>query len=210
MKLCVLCHTAGAEDRNVASQDGGTPGVTIEFGVMIHKIHNGEHLPSVLGVGTKADGSRDYDRTPTPYKVAGFNTADFSEVAFPVWPNLNIGMPRDAGYSGLTTSQKAQEDEMLRGVTACASCHGDPDGSGPLPAPAQGGLAYSNPTRRTCGACHDDIDWNLPYTANGVTMNIYEGLGQDERGIWTAPDGACKVAFFNDPDGNGLSLTQIL
>ncbi len=32
----------------------------------------------------------------------------------------------------------------------------------------------------------------------------------DERGIWTSPDGGCKVAFFNDPDGNGLSLTQIL
>lgn len=47
-------------------------------------------------------------------------------------------------------------------------------------------------------------------TGNGVTMNIYDGLGQDERGIWTAPGGACKVVFFNDPDGNGLSLTQIL
>ncbi|MDQ8756624.1 VOC family protein [Sphingosinicella sp. LHD-64] len=47
-------------------------------------------------------------------------------------------------------------------------------------------------------------------TAGGVAMNIYEGLGQDDRGIWTAPDGSCKVAFFNDPDGNGLSLTQIL
>jgi catechol 2,3-dioxygenase-like lactoylglutathione lyase family enzyme len=45
---------------------------------------------------------------------------------------------------------------------------------------------------------------------NGVAMNIYEGLGQDERGIWTAPDGSCKVVFFNDPDGNGLSLTQRL
>jgi catechol 2,3-dioxygenase-like lactoylglutathione lyase family enzyme len=47
-------------------------------------------------------------------------------------------------------------------------------------------------------------------TARGVTMNIYEGLGQDAQGIWTAPDGSCKVAFFNDPDGNGLSLTQQL
>ena len=46
--------------------------------------------------------------------------------------------------------------------------------------------------------------------ANGVTMTVYEGLGQDEKGIWTAPDGSCKVAFFNDPDGNGLSLTQTL
>lgn len=42
----------------------------------------------------------------------------------------------------------------------------------------------------------------------GVTMNIYPGMGQDERGIWTSPDGAAKVAFFSDPDGNGLSLTQ--
>lgn len=46
--------------------------------------------------------------------------------------------------------------------------------------------------------------------AKGVTMNVYEGLGQDERGIWTAPDGSCKVVFFSDPDGNGLSLTQAL
>lgn len=46
--------------------------------------------------------------------------------------------------------------------------------------------------------------------AKGVTMNIYEGLGQDENGIWTAPDNSCKVVFFNDPDGNGLSLTQNL
>lgn len=44
--------------------------------------------------------------------------------------------------------------------------------------------------------------------AKGVTFNIYEGLGQDPQGIWTAPDGSCKVAFFNDPDGNALSLTQ--
>ncbi|MGQ0659248.1 VOC family protein [Sphingosinicella sp.] len=44
----------------------------------------------------------------------------------------------------------------------------------------------------------------------GVKMNIYEGLGQDARGIWTSPDGGCKVAFFSDPDGNGLSLTQNL
>ena len=44
--------------------------------------------------------------------------------------------------------------------------------------------------------------------ARGVTMNVYDGLGQDACGIWTAPDGSCKVAFFSDLDGNGLSLTQ--
>lgn len=42
----------------------------------------------------------------------------------------------------------------------------------------------------------------------GVAFTIYDGMGQDELGIWTAPDGKAKVAFFNDPDGNALSLTQ--
>lgn len=42
----------------------------------------------------------------------------------------------------------------------------------------------------------------------GVTFAIYDGLGQDELGVWTAPDGVAKVAWFNDPDGNLLSLSQ--
>jgi catechol 2,3-dioxygenase-like lactoylglutathione lyase family enzyme len=44
--------------------------------------------------------------------------------------------------------------------------------------------------------------------AKGVAFTVYEGMGQDARGIWTSPDGAAKVAFFPDPDGNLLSLTQ--
>ena len=41
----------------------------------------------------------------------------------------------------------------------------------------------------------------------GVQFEKYEGMGQDEQGIWTAPGGA-KIAWFKDPDGNILSLTQ--
>lgn len=33
------------------------------------------------------------------------------------------------------------------------------------------------------------------------------GFSQDELGIWTADDGT-KVAWFKDPDGNTLSLTE--
>jgi len=43
--------------------------------------------------------------------------------------------------------------------------------------------------------------------ATGVTFNRYEGMGQDEAGVWTAPSGA-QIAWFPDPDGNVLSLTQ--
>ena len=42
----------------------------------------------------------------------------------------------------------------------------------------------------------------------GVRFSIYEGMGQDELGIWTSPDGAAKVAWFNDSEGNLLSLSQ--
>ena len=41
----------------------------------------------------------------------------------------------------------------------------------------------------------------------GVTFVRYPGLSQDEHGIWTAPSGA-QVAWFTDPDGNTLSVTQ--
>jgi catechol 2,3-dioxygenase-like lactoylglutathione lyase family enzyme len=40
---------------------------------------------------------------------------------------------------------------------------------------------------------------------DGVSFNRYNGMLQDDRGIWTAPDGA-RVAWFHDPDGNNLSL----
>lgn len=42
----------------------------------------------------------------------------------------------------------------------------------------------------------------------GITFEKYPFLEQDELGIWTSPDGAAKVAFFKDPDGNVLSITQ--
>ncbi|PJI87683.1 glyoxalase/bleomycin resistance/dioxygenase family protein [Sphingomonas koreensis] len=42
----------------------------------------------------------------------------------------------------------------------------------------------------------------------GVAFTVYDGMGQDEDGIWTAPGGMAKVAWFNDPDGNVLSLSQ--
>ena len=41
----------------------------------------------------------------------------------------------------------------------------------------------------------------------GVTFERYPGLEQDALGIWTAP-GDAKVAWFKDPDGNTLSLSQ--
>jgi catechol 2,3-dioxygenase-like lactoylglutathione lyase family enzyme len=40
----------------------------------------------------------------------------------------------------------------------------------------------------------------------GVRFTRYDGMAQDDLGIWTTPGGD-RVAWFTDPDGNTLSLT---
>jgi catechol 2,3-dioxygenase-like lactoylglutathione lyase family enzyme len=44
--------------------------------------------------------------------------------------------------------------------------------------------------------------------SRGTLFERYPSLPQDEQGIWTTPDGN-KIAWFTDPDGNTLSLTEI-
>ncbi len=43
----------------------------------------------------------------------------------------------------------------------------------------------------------------------GVVFKMYDGFGQDALGIWTAPGGGARVAWFADPDGNVLSLAEM-
>ncbi len=42
----------------------------------------------------------------------------------------------------------------------------------------------------------------------GVNFNTYKGFNQDELGIFSLPNSALRVAWFNDPDGNVLSVTN--
>jgi catechol 2,3-dioxygenase-like lactoylglutathione lyase family enzyme len=59
------------------------------------------------------------------------------------------------------------------------------------------------------------LGWNVPDVAadvaalasRGVRFERYERMQQDDAGVWTSPSGA-KVAWFKDPDGNVLSLTE--
>jgi catechol 2,3-dioxygenase-like lactoylglutathione lyase family enzyme len=63
---------------------------------------------------------------------------------------------------------------------------------------------------------HTILGFNVPDVAatvkalreNGVTFHIYPGFHQDELGILTVPGGTVRVAWFKDPDGNVLSVTN--
>ena len=43
--------------------------------------------------------------------------------------------------------------------------------------------------------------------SRGVVFARYDGMDQDDQGVWTTPNGD-RIAWFADPDGNVLSLTQ--
>jgi predicted enzyme related to lactoylglutathione lyase len=59
------------------------------------------------------------------------------------------------------------------------------------------------------------LGWEVPdiqktiadLAQHGVAMEKFGFPGQDALGIWTSPSGA-RVAWFKDPDGNTLSVTQ--
>lgn len=53
-----------------------------------------------------------------------------------------------------------------------------------------------------------DIDATVAGLAQrGVSMERFPGLEQDAAGVWVSPNDA-RIAWFRDPDGNLLSLTQ--
>lgn len=43
--------------------------------------------------------------------------------------------------------------------------------------------------------------------SRGVAFALYDGMEQDAHGVWKTPNGD-RIAWFTDPDGNVLSLTE--
>ena len=68
----------------------------------------------------------------------------------------------------------------------------------------------ANPGYTVLGWRVEDIDAAVQaLNLKGVKFTRYDGMDQDLNGIWTTPGGD-KVAWFTDPDGNNVSLTQFV
>ena len=132
-RLCVTCHNPG-------SWVAGTPNTAVDFKVMIHKIHKGASLPSVVA--------------GTPYLVNG---TDFSKVTLPQdvrnCTKCHDGTPGAANATAQGDNWKNQPS-----MEACGSCHDDvyfgakPDPAKPYQTVAHpGGVMTDN---STCALCH--------------------------------------------------------
>lgn len=119
--LCVLCHTPQTADPDT--------GNTVDFKVMIHKIHRGADLPSV--------------KAGRPYQIVGFRgqVVDFSTVEFPHdirnCQTCHMGGTQSAHY--LTEPSRA----------ACGSCHDDVNFQ-----TGENHLGGPQPNDNACQFCH--------------------------------------------------------
>jgi len=81
---------------------------------------------------------------------------------------------------------------------------------------AGGTMLRLQKVQEVLGGKYTALGWEVPdiaakvdeLAAAGVKFEVYGLPGQDENGIWTPPGSTTKVAWFKDPDGNILSLTQ--
>lgn len=103
VRFCVTCHNPGSTDAN--------SGNTVDFRVLIHKIHQGKHLPSVQAGGE--------------YAIWGFRGVkyDYSDVAYPQ-DIRNCTKCHDAEDPA---TPQGGHWESQPSIEACGSCHDDVD-----------------------------------------------------------------------------------
>ncbi|HYA37902.1 MAG TPA: OmcA/MtrC family decaheme c-type cytochrome [Candidatus Methylomirabilis sp.] len=146
-KLCVTCHNPGSWV--AAGSSGSVTWVkeTVDFKHMIHKIHHGEDLPSVLGpdgvAGTADDGK---------YTI---RSSDFSDVAFPQDIRNCTKCHTNTDTNSARNTPQGDNWETHPSIAACGSCHDDVnfgnDSSKPVLHP---GGDVSAVDSSTCLLCH--------------------------------------------------------
>ncbi len=135
VKLCILCHQPQSVDPDT--------GNTVDFKVMVHKIHAGEHLPSVVA--------------GTPYQIIGNaqSVNDYSTLAYP----QDIRNCANC-HEGTVAASKPSQGAVwytYPSSAACGSCHDDVNfttGANHAAGPA---------ADSTCATCHQpqgNVEWD--------------------------------------------------
>ena len=187
MQMCDLCHTSQTIDPDT--------GNSVDMEVMTHRIHMGEHLPSVTA-GTKyvIYGNRD-------------TAHDYSEVVFP-----SPVQSCETCHENNRGAAKANAWITNPTRAACGACHDDVNF-----ATGEKHAGLPQPTDAACARCHieqTEIDFDLSVRGAHVIPQESKLLTGLQWGIEKVDDGAPgkkpTVTFtIKDKDGNGLPMSAM-
>ena len=186
VNMCDLCHTPQSSDPS--------SGNTIDFNVMIHKIHMGSSLPSVVAGGK--------------YQIIGYQNSvnDFSTVVFPadarrceVCHDQTTGASQAANY--MTNPNQA----------ACGSCHDDVNF-----ATGQNHVNLPQINNDLCHTCHipqGELDFDASIKGAHVVpqeSSLLTGIKWSINKIDNGSAGQNPTVTFTiqDKNGNPLQLTD--
>jgi OmcA/MtrC family decaheme c-type cytochrome len=129
-KMCVTCHNPGSADAD--------SGNTVDFTVMVHKIHMGHDLPSVVGGGD--------------YQIWGYNDSlhDFGEEVHYPQDQRNCTKCHDGADAATPQADNWQTRPTME---ACGACHDDVDFALGVAGGHEGGAVTNN---ADCTVCHAD------------------------------------------------------
>lgn len=182
--LCILCHTPQTVDPDT--------GNTVDFKVMVHKIHRGSSLPSV--------------KAGKPYQIIGFNQSvqDFSTVAF----------PRDIRNCETCHQKASQATNWYLNPTrvACGSCHDDVNFASGLN--HAGGAQVSDKFCATCHIPEGELEYDasikgahtVPFRSTQLIRPKFEIVDITNTGPGQKPTVQFKIT---DKNGNAILPSQM-
>ncbi|HWP85936.1 MAG TPA: OmcA/MtrC family decaheme c-type cytochrome [Terriglobia bacterium] len=184
VRLCVLCHQPQSID-----PDSGN---TVDFKVMIHKIHQGANLPSV--------------RAGRPYQIIGFNNSlhDYSRV---VWP-------QDTRHCDTCHKGTTQADTWMTNPTraACGSCHDDINFATGENHP--GGAQLDDGQCTICHVADSGLEFDTSVKGAHTIPNFskqLKGLNVEITGITNTSPGSKPTVTFTVKDnaGNPIEVSRL-
>lgn len=164
--LCVTCHT----DQTIDPETGNS----VDFRVMIHRVHNGANLPSV--------------QAGEPYRIIGFRQSNH-DFSFAQWP-------QDVRNCETCHTGGADSDNFKTApqISACASCHDDVN-------PISGDNHPGGRKDETeCATCHEPEGDEFDASVAGAHViptrsQQVKGVNLEIVGVQSAPGEAVQVTF---------------
>jgi OmcA/MtrC family decaheme c-type cytochrome len=185
IEMCVLCHT----QQNIDTTTGGS----LDLKVMIHEMHMGASLPSVIA--------------GTPLIING---TDFSKVVFPADP----GDPRRCETCHSQTTGATQATAYLTNPTraACGACHDDVNFATGVNHP--GGPQFDDNECATCHIPQGEIDFDASIKGAHIaptTSSLLSGLVVNITKVQNGTAGTAPVVSFTvvNTAGAGIPLSKL-